>query len=51
MKKRTLINPRKVVWVMRDFINEISSVTTTASRQKNAYTGAIDDADAWLGLV
>ena len=29
MKKRKLIKPRKVVWVMRDFVNAVSSVTYT----------------------
>jgi len=29
MKKRKLIKPRKVVWVMRDFVNSINSVTYT----------------------
>ena len=27
MKKRRLVKPRKVVWVMRDFINEIHNLT------------------------
>ena len=27
MRKRKLIHPRKVVWVMRDFINEIHNFT------------------------
>ncbi len=31
MKKRTLKNPRKVVWAMRDFINDIHDVTYTRS--------------------
>lgn len=29
MKKRKLIKPRKVVWVMRDFVNAVNSVTYT----------------------
>lgn len=29
MRKRKLIKPRKVVWVMRDFVNSINSVTYT----------------------
>lgn len=31
MKKRQIKNPRKVVWVMRDFINEIHGLTYIAS--------------------
>lgn len=30
MKKRKLIHPRKAVWAMRDFINEIHELTYTA---------------------
>lgn len=31
MKKRQIKHPRKVIWVMRDFINEIHELTYTAS--------------------
>lgn len=40
--KRTLIHPRKVVWTMRDFINEISDLV-----DPNTYYHLPPDVDFW----
>ena len=47
MKKRTLKHPRKVNWVMRDFVNEIHSLTYTAIKHTKKQE---ECADAWEWL-
>ena len=43
MKKRKLIHPRKVVWAMRDFINEIHELTYTALSVSPIDGESVDD--------
>ena len=43
MKKRKLIHPRKVVWAMRDFINEIHELTYIASIVPRIDGESVDD--------
>lgn len=43
MKKRKLVHPRKVVWAMRDFINEIHELTYTALTVSPMDGESVDD--------
>lgn len=49
MRKRKLIHPRKVVWVMRDFINEIHELTYITSRVPYIEGESVDDLMKRLG--
>ncbi len=48
MIKRKLLKPRKVMWVMRDFINDIHGLTVTHQYLKKSANDFDGDVNAWL---